>query len=163
MCRLKWFVLAAAIHLLLRLFHQTSSLNAVLACYTYMVIFAPFFSVLESFGLYRQPSLVSQLKDQHLDLLDTFKFLVAHAKALNQDAPALAATAWAIQIGSALSLVVSVFVAESITRHLINDRVKTYLAVWLSSVVSLLPLAALNTLWVAVLWLQMTPRSNLPL
>ena len=159
---LKWFIGAAAINLLLRLFRQTSNLNIVIACYTFIVIYAPIFSLLESLGLYQQIWIVSQLKAQQLDLMETIKFLVSHANELKQSELQIFATTLFFQMESTISLVASVFVAESLAWHLINDKFKTYLAVWLSSIVSLLPNAILNILWVLVEYRHTVTAPNIP-
>jgi len=105
---------------------------------------------------------VSQLKAQQIDLMETIKFIVAHAKELKPSDSQAFATTLLLQVESAIYLVASVFVAESLARHLINDKFKTYLAVWLSSIVSLLPNAVLNFLWVLVEY-RHTAGANLPI
>jgi hypothetical protein len=159
---LKWFIGAGLIHLLLNCFRQTSNFNIVVACYTIFVIWAPIFSLLESPGLYNQMWLVSQLRSRQLDLVGTIKYLMDHANELKQPEFWSFATTLLWQVESAIFLIVGVFVAESLTTRLLNDRVKTYLVEWLSSVISLLPLAILNMLWVAVEWRHAINELNIP-
>jgi hypothetical protein len=154
---LKWFIGAAAISLLLKVFGQTARLDIVLACYTLFVIYAPIFSLCTSPNLYYEMWLALQLKAQNLDLVDTLSYVVAHAKDLKPSGVQNFMILASSQIVSAIFIIPSVLLSEILTNRLINDKVKTYLAVWLSSFVSLLPTVALNVIWLAVVWRQMTP------
>lgn len=159
---LKWFIGAAAIHFFPKLFRQTANLNIVVVCYTLIVIYAPLFSLLESPGLYSQLLIVSQLRAQQLEFAETIKFLFAHASELKPSDFQVALTTILQQIEGAIFIILSVFVAESLAALLLNDKFKTYLAQWLSSIVSFFPIAILNAIWVAVEWRHAINKLEIP-
>jgi hypothetical protein len=141
---LKWLIAATAIILLLKLFGLTSRFNVVVSCYTIVVIYAPIFSLSESPNAHYQLSVLSQVKAQHLDLIDSIKYLVLHVKEMKQPTVPGSLLFVLANLEGVFVLVSSVFAAESLTQYLLNDRLKTYLAVWLSSLVSFFPTVLLT-------------------
>jgi hypothetical protein len=167
---LKWFIGAAVVALLLRLFRQTSNLNIVVACYTFIVAYAPIFSLLESPGLFNRVSAVSELKAHGVSLIDAINLILTDPKKFVLDHPYVAEETYFFastkmllwHSESAIFLIVSVFVAENLAALLLNDKFRTYLVVWLASVVSVFPVALLNLIWVVVEWRQGIGNINIP-
>jgi hypothetical protein len=143
---------AIAITVLLSLFRFTPRRDIVFSCYTIVVMYAPIFSVLDCAGSYYQLEILSQIKAQHLDFADSFRFLRAHANEMKQSEIQATVITVSAQLESAMFVVANVLTAECLTRYLMNDRFKTYLAVWLSFFVSFLPTVALNGLWSATMF-----------
>ena len=100
---------------------------------------------------------VTLLKAQHLDLMETIRFLFTHAKELKPSETQVLTSTLLMQMESTAFLIASVFVAEGLAQRLINDKFRTYLAVWFSGAVSLVPNTILNTIWVIVEWRYATP------
>lgn len=159
----KWFIAAAAVYLSLKLFRLTATFGVVVACYTVVVIYAPVWALIESVVTYRQVEILSILKAQHLDFTSVLSFIVSHSDLFKQSDMQSYVLPISFQLESALYLSANAFVAESIAHYLLNDKFKTYLALWLSSFVGFLPTGALYLLWDVLVYRNITSaQPNLP-
>jgi hypothetical protein len=117
-----------------------------------VVIYAPIFNLLESPFTYYQISILSQVKAQHLDFAGSIKYLFSHVNEMKQSELQAGLFPMLVNMEGVFFLISSVFAAESLTTYLLNDQFKTYLAVWLSSVVSFFPTVLLSILKIAVVY-----------
>jgi hypothetical protein len=93
-----------------------------------------------------------QVKSQHLEFFDLIKYFVEHAREMQQTVPqkAMIESFEGLQLG--IYIISSVFAAETLTKYLLNDKLKTYLAVWLSSVIIFPAMALLAMFKMLVLY-----------
>jgi hypothetical protein len=162
---MKWLMAAVAVYLSLKFFRLTATFGVVLACYTVVVIYAPVWTLIESGATYHQVEILSILKAQHLDFFSTgaFKFIVSHSDLFKQSDMQSYLLPISFQLESALYLIPNAFVAESIVHYLLTDKFKSYLALWLSSLIALLPTGVLYLLWDALVYRNITnAQPNLP-
>jgi hypothetical protein len=148
----KWLIAVAAVHLSLRLLRLTSNVGIIVSCYTIMVAYAPFLSLLESPATYHQIEILSLLKAQHLDFIGSMKFIFGHVDELKQSEFQSRIMQLSFQLEGALFLILNVLVAENLSPYLLNDKFKTYLALWFSSFVSFIPSGVLAVFWDVIVY-----------
>jgi len=143
----KLFFDALFLYAILWLVGSRPAFGVVCACYSVFVVFSPILSVSSIPATYHQYSLIQEVKAQHLDAINSWLFYRDHVqqqgKTINQNnASVLESLSSIIEVVSYIvQLIASVFVAQGLSESLAADRFKTYIAVCITSWVSIIPRA----------------------
>jgi hypothetical protein len=137
----------------------TVRVGDVFVCYTVIVIFSPLFTLLAAPNVYYRVSLLEQIKGQHLDFAASLKYFLNNAadlaKLINEQLyfPGRPILGYAYET---LNILLKVILAESLTQLLIFDRLKTYAAVCIASIISAFPLviSMLAQVWLIYSYLK---------
>lgn len=97
-------------------------------------------------------SILSQMKLEHISPYDWLNYLIQHIKEFEKSSPQHGPLIIFSELAGAISLISNMLVAECLAQSLSNDRFKTYVAVWLASVVSFVPSAVLGLFQLYSLW-----------
>lgn len=144
------FVGAMCLYAALALSRARVELAQVLSAYTISVIYAPlltFISIPTQLNIFR---VMTVLQSKHIDTLHALPYFFTHPTEFTVEAtfPAQVIGIFVSIIGSAVGLASTVLIAESLTQIARLERTSTYLAVCVSSWVSILPS-------VACVWMQL--------